>query len=58
MVARKSPKFVVAVQIRTPRPNKGELAEWLLQQFAKLSFRNGRIGSNPILSANYCFDMT
>ena len=29
----------------------GELAEWLRQQFAKLSSRNGRIGSNPILSA-------
>ncbi len=29
----------------------GELAEWLRQRFAKPSFRNGRIGSNPILSA-------
>ena len=29
----------------------GELAEWLRQQFAKLSLRKWRIGSNPILSA-------
>ena len=34
----------------------GELAEWLRQQFAKLSFSDGRIGSNPILSANFKFD--
>lgn len=33
------------------RTNIGELAEWLRQQFAKLSLRNRRIGSNPILSA-------
>ena len=33
------------------RQIKGELAEWLRQQFAKLSFRKRRIGSNPILSA-------
>ena len=29
-----------------------ELGEWLSQQFAKLSFRNGRKGSNPLLSAS------
>ena len=29
----------------------GELAEWLRQRFAKPSSRDGRIGSNPILSA-------
>lgn len=31
----------------------GRLAEWLSQQFAKLSFRNGRTGSNPVPSASY-----
>jgi hypothetical protein len=33
------------------RQKFGELAEWLRQQFAKLSLRKWRIGSNPILSA-------
>lgn len=33
------------------KQNYGKLAEWLRQRFAKPSFRNGRIGSNPILSA-------
>ena len=28
------------------------MGEWLSQQFAKLSFRNGRKGSNPLLSAS------
>ena len=31
--------------------DNGELAEWLRQRFAKPSFRNGCIGSIPILSA-------
>jgi hypothetical protein len=31
---------------------KGELPEWLKEQFAKLSSSNWCIGSNPILSAN------
>ena len=30
-----------------------ELGEWLNQQIANLSFRNGCVGSNPTLSANY-----
>jgi hypothetical protein len=29
----------------------GELPEWLTEQFAKLSTRNRRVGSNPTLSA-------
>jgi hypothetical protein len=29
-----------------------ELGEWLSQQFAKLSLRNRRKGSNPLLSAS------
>ena len=33
-------------------PNYRELGEWLSQQFAKLSLRNRRKGSNPLLSAS------
>ena len=29
------------------------MGEWLNQQFAKLSFLTGRVGSNPTTSANY-----
>ena len=31
----------------------GELGEWLNQQIANLSFRNGRVGSNPTFSTNH-----
>ena len=30
----------------------GELPEWLMEQFAKLSTGDCRVGSNPTLSAN------
>lgn len=30
----------------------GELPEWLMEQFAKLSTSNCRVGSNPTLSAD------
>lgn len=33
------------------------MGEWLSQRFAKPSFRNGRVGSNPTTSAidiHYC----
>ena len=36
--------------------NKGRLAEWLRQRFAKPSFRNGCISSNLISSANAPMD--
>ncbi len=32
---------------------KGGLPEWLMEQFAKLSTRKGRVGSNPTPSATF-----
>ena len=32
---------------------KGGLPEWLTEQFAKLSTRKGRVGSNPTPSATF-----
>ena len=36
---------------RTFLKRLGELPEWLMEQFAKLSTGNCRVGSNPTLSA-------
>lgn len=33
------------------------MAEWLRQRIANSSFREGRIGSNPIVSAKHCSDI-
>ena len=53
LVERRPYKADVGSSTLSRSTSNGELAEWLRQQFAKLSFRNGRIGSNPILSAKF-----
>jgi hypothetical protein len=43
----------VWVQFPYITPKYGRVPEWLRERFAKPSFRNGRVGSNPTSSAKH-----
>ena len=46
--------FALAIEEQTIfKILQGGLPEWLMEQFAKLSTRKGRVGSNPTPSATF-----